>query len=79
MRTVILADLAGAECRRAGRDTPHIMPPTLASIYCGVHDGPIGRGGLGASVYAEGVKEGAFSHLITTSTDCRVKARSWPI
>ena len=56
----VLADLAGAECRRAGRDTPHIMPPTLASIYAGIHDGPIG-GGFGASVYAQGVKEGAFS------------------
>jgi hypothetical protein len=57
----VLADLSGAECRRAGQDTPHIMPPTLASIYCGLHDGPIGRGGLGASVYAQGVREGAFS------------------
>jgi len=57
----VLAELAGAECRRAGQHTPHIMPPTLTSIYCGVHDGPIGRGCLGASVYAQGVKEGAFS------------------
>ena len=44
----VLAELAGAECRRAGRDTPHIMPPTLTSIYCGVHQGPIGNGCLGA-------------------------------
>jgi hypothetical protein len=35
----VLADLAGAACRRAGRDTPHIMPPTLTSIYCGMHRG----------------------------------------
>ena len=57
----VLAELAGAECRRAGRDTPHIMPPTLTSIYSGVHQGPIGNGCLGADVYAKGVREGAFS------------------
>jgi hypothetical protein len=57
----VLAHLAGAECRRAGQDTPRIMPPTLTSIYSGVHEGPIGHGCLGASVYAQGVKEGAFS------------------
>jgi len=31
----VLADLAGAECREAGRDTPHIMPATLPSLFAG--------------------------------------------
>ena len=29
----VLADLAGAQCREAGRDTPHIMPATLPSLF----------------------------------------------
>jgi hypothetical protein len=59
----VLADLVGAECRRAGRDTPHIMPPTLTSIYCGMHRGKYGEGGIGKEVYAQGMREGAFSQL----------------
>ena len=31
-----LADLCGAECREAGRDTEKIMPATLASLHAGV-------------------------------------------
>ncbi len=32
----ILADLCGVACREAGRDTPRIMPSTLASLFTGV-------------------------------------------
>lgn len=32
----ILASLCGADCREAGRDTPHIMPPTLCSAQAGI-------------------------------------------
>ncbi|MCC5849075.1 MAG: FAD-dependent oxidoreductase [Verrucomicrobia bacterium] len=32
----ILADLCGVVSRRAGRDTPHIMPPTLCSALAGI-------------------------------------------
>lgn len=32
----VLADLVGAPCRDAGRDTPRIMPATLASLMAGV-------------------------------------------
>ena len=31
-----LASLCGAPCRRAGHDTPHIMPATLTSLFAGV-------------------------------------------
>jgi hypothetical protein len=31
----VLADLAGVDCREAGRDTPRIMPATLASLFTG--------------------------------------------
>lgn len=32
----VLADLCGAPCREAGRDTPTIMPPTLCSLFAGI-------------------------------------------
>lgn len=31
----VLANLAGAACREAGRDTPNIMPATLPSLFAG--------------------------------------------
>ena len=33
----VLADLAQAPCREAGRDTSHIMPGTLASLFAGLN------------------------------------------
>jgi hypothetical protein len=39
----ILADLCGVACREAGRDTPKIMPSTLASLFTGV-DWSVPRG-----------------------------------
>ncbi|WP_438449021.1 FAD-dependent oxidoreductase [Gorillibacterium sp. sgz5001074] len=32
----VLADLCGVPCREAGRDTPHIMPATLASLFTNI-------------------------------------------
>jgi hypothetical protein len=32
----VLANMCGAPCREAGRDTPRIMPATLPSLYAGV-------------------------------------------
>ncbi len=32
----VLADLCGAPCREAGRDTPRIMPGSLCSLYAGI-------------------------------------------
>ena len=32
----VLADLCGAACREAGRDSPKIMPATLASLHAGI-------------------------------------------
>ncbi len=32
----VLADLCGAACREAGRDTPNIMPATLPSLFTGI-------------------------------------------
>ena len=32
----VLADLCGVPCRQAGRDTPHIMPATLTSLFAGI-------------------------------------------
>lgn len=33
----VLANLCGAACREAGRDTPRIMPATLASLFSGIN------------------------------------------
>ncbi len=33
----VLADLCGANCREAGRDTPNIMPATLPSLFAGIN------------------------------------------
>ena len=32
----VLADLCGCDCWEAGRDTPHIMPATLPSLFAGI-------------------------------------------
>ncbi len=32
----VLADLCGVTCYAAGRDTQHIMPPTLCALFCGI-------------------------------------------
>jgi len=32
----VLAKLCGVKCREAGRDTPHIMPATLTSLFAGI-------------------------------------------
>ena len=70
----VLADLAGAECRRAGQDTPHIMPPTLTSIYCGVHAG-IGTAAW-EQVYAR-ASEGAFSQPDYYLQGSVARAKRW--
>jgi hypothetical protein len=39
----VLANLAQAPCREAGRDTPHIMPATLPSLFTGMKWGEVGN------------------------------------
>jgi hypothetical protein len=39
----VLAHLAGVPCREAGRDTPHIMPCTLPSLFTGVDYSRLGN------------------------------------
>lgn len=39
----VLADLCGAPCREAGRDTPRIMPATLASLFTGIEWSRVGN------------------------------------
>ena len=60
----VLADICGVPCRRAGRDTQHIMPPTLCSYCTGidwdkakndpVNDNPIGQQELIEQAIADG-------------------------
>lgn len=40
----VLADLCGAECREAGRDTSNIMPPTLCALCGGIDWKSVERG-----------------------------------
>lgn len=62
----VLADLCGADCREAGRDTAKIMPPTLCSLFtgidwkCAVHDHPDRLPGEKAAL-ERAIAEGALS------------------
>lgn len=66
----ILADLCGVRCREAGRDTPNIMPATLASHFTGVDWDQMVRGQQ-HSAYHEALEAGEFSqydrHLVGIS------------
>lgn len=61
----VLADLCGAKCYEAGRDTPHIMPPTLCALLTGVDWENIDRSDIGVShqqkYVDQAVAEGFFS------------------
>ena len=56
----VLATLCGAACRRAGRDTPRIMPPTLCARIAGM-DWSRWDYGLMLRRIMDGVAAGAFS------------------
>jgi len=57
----VLADLCGAPCREAGRDTPNIMPPTLCSL-CGGIDWNTARTADQQAAVERAIVEGHFSH-----------------
>ena len=54
----VLSDLCGVECREAGRDTPHIMPATLPSLFAGIDWNNFKNAG---EMYKKTLKEGHFS------------------
>lgn len=57
----ILADLCGVACREAGRDSPRIMPATLASLFTGV-DWSAPRAGYEQNVYLpKALEDGHFT------------------
>ena len=64
----VLADLCGAECREAGRDTPKIMPPTLCALWAGIDfdrakESPRDLNPKGQQEYLErAIEDGFFSH-----------------
>ncbi len=66
----VLSDLAGVECREAGRDTPHIMPATMASLLAGVDWTRYNREQCHA-LYQEALDRGEFEqydrHLVGLS------------
>lgn len=55
-----IADLCGVPYRQAGRDTRHIMPPTLCSVQAGVEWERFNRQQQQDSVY-RAIQDGAFS------------------
>jgi hypothetical protein len=64
----VLTTLCGAAVREAGRDTPHIMPPTLCSLCAGI-DWERAKGGADANAPAnqqalveQAIADGHFSH-----------------
>jgi len=52
----VLADLCGAACFEAGRDTPHIMPPTLCTAQASID----------WAIWTEGQLSSTAEHLKTT-------------
>ncbi len=57
----VLADLCGAACREAGKDSPRIMPATLASLFTGV-DWSAPRAGYEQNVYLpKALEDGHFT------------------
>jgi hypothetical protein len=55
-----LADAAGAACREAGRDTPHIMPGTLCSALSGIDWSRADKSRQQELVF-QGIADGFFS------------------
>lgn len=56
----VLAKISGAPCREAGKDTPHIMPPTLCASLTGI-DFHRFRGPIFKIALAKALSEGYFS------------------
>jgi len=56
----ILADLCGAACREAGRDTSNIMPPTLCAAHAGIAWDSFDYSQQQEAIF-QGVKDGIFS------------------
>ena len=57
----ILADLCGAQCREAGRDTPGIMAPTLCSYMANVDFSKAKGGSTNSPYLLKAIEEGHFS------------------
>jgi len=55
----ILANLCGVPCREAGRDSPRIMPTTLASLFTGI-DWGVGKQGEQEKLF-QALAEGHFT------------------
>jgi len=56
----VVADLCGAACLRAGRDTPKIMPPTLCGLVVGIDYDTFHRG-LQQEAVERAIDDGFFS------------------
>jgi hypothetical protein len=57
----VLADLCGADCREAGRDTPNIMPASLTSYFTNIDfENSIGVG-TGHPILLQAIKDGHFT------------------
>jgi hypothetical protein len=56
----VLADLCGVPCRRAGRDTEKIMPPTLCGVVTGIDFNRFHRGSMQEKV-EEAIGDNFFS------------------
>jgi hypothetical protein len=57
----VLADLAGVPCREAGRDTPRIMPATLASLFTGIDWGAFKEWGMQQDALRKALADGHFT------------------
>ena len=65
----ILADLCGAPCREAGRDTPTPMPPTLCSLFAGIDWTVAAEGRADKLPGEQAALERAFAEVILSQPD----------
>lgn len=53
----MLTKLAGFKCLEAGRDTEHIMPPTLCALFSGIDWKKVDTGGIGLLRHQEMIEQ----------------------
>jgi hypothetical protein len=56
-----LADISGVACIEAGRDTPHIMPPSLLSSFANINYANAVDGGSNSKYLLQAIKDGHFT------------------
>jgi len=57
----VMADLAGAQCTEAGKDTPHIMPSSLLTVFSNIDFNKKKYGGHKSPYLLKAIQDGHFT------------------